>query len=86
MGKKFDKIRVSVNGKPTKFRIGDHIRLNKHDMVRCVTQISVDSDGCVQYLLSFLNDGVVSSQWFNENDFEIFGSVDERVKNIGFNP
>ena len=80
----FDKISVSVNGKKTKFKIGDHIKFNESDVLRCITAISVDSDGCVTYQLSFLNDKVLTSQYMSENDFLIMESMNQKPKVIGF--
>jgi len=81
---KFEKIKISVDGNETKFSIGDHIRLNEDDVKRCVTKISVDSDGCVSYLLTYISpDKEITSQWFTENDFRVMESLEE-TKVMGF--
>lgn len=80
----YDKIAVSVNGKRTLFQIGDHLKFHDGDTRRCVTKISVDSDGCVSYLLTFLDDNVLASQWMTENDFNVLASLGEEAKTIGF--
>lgn len=80
----YDKIRVSVNGKQTKFKIGDHIKFNENDVERIITQILVDSDGRIQYLVSFLDGKSMSSMWMSENDFRIMESLHGRPKVIGF--
>lgn len=59
--KPFKRIRISVNGKPTKFKIGDYIKFNEKDVNRCITQISIDSDGCINYLVSYLDDKNMTS-------------------------
>jgi len=82
---KFKKIRISVDGNDTKFQIGDHIRLHDDDVKRCVTKVSVDSDGCVSYLLTFINtDKEITSQWFTENDFRVMESLEEETRVMGF--
>jgi len=82
--KQYDKIRVSVNGKPTKFKIGDYIKFNENDISRIITQISVDSDGCIQYLVSFLDGKAMTSMWMSENDIRIMESLHGKPKIIGF--
>lgn len=81
---KFDKITVSVNGKRTIFKIGDYVKFYEGDTLRCITRISVDSDGCVSYLMTFVHDGSLISQWFTENDFKIMANLDEEPNIIGF--
>ena len=80
----YDQIRVSVNGKRTKFKIGDHIKFNENDSERIITQISVDSDGRIQYLVAFLDGKSMSSMWLSENDFRIMESLHKKPKVIGF--
>lgn len=60
--KTFDKIAVSVNGKRTKFKVGDFVKFNENDVMRCITKISIDSDGCVSYLMMFLHNNEMMSQ------------------------
>lgn len=79
-----ERITVSVNGRKVLLKIGDHIKFNDGDVRRCVTQITVDSDGCVSYLLTFLNDNVLTSQWFTENDFRMMSLLQDNPKTIGF--
>lgn len=80
----YDQIRVSVNGKRTKFKIGDHIKFNENDSERIITQISVDSDGRIQYLVAFLDGKSMSSMWLSENDFRIMERLHKKPKVIGF--
>ena len=80
----FDKIAVSVNGKRTIFKIGDYVKFFEGDTLRCITRISVDSDGCISYLMTFVHEGSLVSQWFTENDFHIMASLDEEPTEIGF--
>jgi hypothetical protein len=82
--KKFDKIAVSVNGKRTAFKIGDYVKFFEGDTLRCITRITIDSDGCVSYMMTFVNDGSLVSQWITENDFKIMASLDEAPTEIGF--
>lgn len=82
----FKKISISVNGRRTKYRIGDHLRFAEDDdNVKCVTKISVDSDGCVSYLLTFFKGDSFTSQWMTENDMLIFDSIKNNgCRKVGF--
>lgn len=82
--KTFDRISVSVDGKRTMFKVGDFIKFNENDIMRCITKISIDSDGCVSYLMTFLHDNEMISQWFTESDFRIMAGLEEKPTVIGF--
>ena len=75
---------VSVDGKSTKFKIGDSIQLGDKDPPKVVTAIKVDSDGCIAYLLTYVKDGAFATQWMTENDMNIFESIGTRHYKIGF--
>ena len=79
-----DKIAVTVDGKRTLFKIGDHLKFSEKDVMRVVTKISIDSDGCIAYLLTYLHDDVLTSQWMTENDFRMMCILDQAPSVIGF--
>ena len=81
---KFRKIGIQVDGKPTKFRIGDSIQFGDGDSPKVITAIKVDSDGCVVYLLTHVKDGSLVTQWMTENDMNIFESIGPKHYQLGF--
>lgn len=82
--KKFEPIRCSVNGKRTKFKIGDVVQFCEDDTRRVITKIMVDSDCCVQYCVSYLRNGHVEESWMSENDFNVMETLTRKTKFIGF--
>ena len=75
---------VSVNGRPTRFKIGDHIKFFERDKLRCITRISIDSSGSATYMLTYMGEDGLESQWLGEDEFILMGSLAERSDEIGF--
>lgn len=80
------RIEIKVNGKKTPLTIGDRVFFGPEDKeVRYVVSLKIDETGCIMYLVEWVTNMEIKTQWVSNTELKIFNDINRKKRStIGF--